>query len=98
MRTATDTKQYAFSFTEWLAGDNIGSENARQAAANEHSQNMALIGAQDSSDRRSYLYNLLALKNQGSTQQAEVRNNANLYQTVAIVAAVVGAVLILKNI
>lgn len=97
MRTATD-KQRFFSLTDALIGDSIGSENARRAAANEHSQNMALIHAQDTSDMRSYLYNVLALRQQQPTQQAEVQDNANRYQTIVIVAAIIGAVLIFKNI
>ena len=97
MRTATD-KQLFFSLTDLLTADTSGNENARQAAANENSRNMALIGAQDSSDLRSFLYNVAALRQQQPTQQAEIEDNKNRYQLIALVAVVLGAVLIFKNI
>lgn len=97
MRTATD-KQRFFSLTDLFTADSGGNENARRAAANEHSRNMALIDAQNSSDMRSYLYSLVALRQQQPTQQAEVQDNANRYQTIAIIATIIGAVLIFKNI
>lgn len=90
-------KQY-WSLTDFLLGDEIGAKNARQAAANEHSRNMALIEAQKDSDRRSYLYSLFALNSQPATQQAELTDNRSRRNMIIVIAAIVGAVLILKNI
>ena len=92
-----NNKQY-WSLTDLFTADSGGNENARRAAANEHSRNMRVLDLQDSSDRRSYLYSVLALNKQDNTQAAELQNNANRYQMIVIVAAIIGAVLIFKNI
>lgn len=92
-----NNKQY-WSITDLFTADSGGNENARRAAANEHSRNMALIEATKDSDRRSFLYSVLALNKQDNTQAAELQNNANRYQMIVIVAAIIGAVLIFKNI
>lgn len=92
-----NNKQY-WSLTDFLLGDEIGAKNARQAADNEHARNMRVLDLQDSSDRRSYLYSVLALNKQDNTQAAELQNNSNRYQMIVIVAAIIGAVLIFKNI
>lgn len=96
MKTAH--KNYMLSLTDLLTADTTGNENARQAAANEHSRNMALIEAQKDSDRRSYLYSLFALNSQPATQQAELTDNRSRRNMIIVIAAIVGAVLILKNI
>lgn len=107
MRTATDRQQY-FSYSDMLTGgrsvfdilfaDTKGSENAQKAAENEYNYNMSLLGAQKDSDRRSYLYSLFALGNEKSAQQAAIQRRENLYNTIVIIAAIIGSVLIIKSI
>ena len=97
MKTAKETKQY-WSLTSLFTDDKLGSENARQAAANEHAINNRLLDLTDSSDRRSFLYSIIALDKQDNTQDAELQIASQRYRTIVIIAAIIGAVLIFKNI